>query len=232
MLLAIIPARGGSKGIPRKNLSLLNGRKLIEYSIEAAQRSQYIDDILLSTDDDEIASVGQQLGLDVSYRRPSVLAGDSSSMIDTLEHGICWIEKYKGEMPDEIILLQPTSPLRNVHDIDKAVVLFRDSMAPSLVSVHAMREHPCECIVDNFTTWDYLVTPSENVVRRQDYRHNYFYINGAIYIIKTNYLLSQRKFVTPQDTVVYEMPPERGIDIDNPIDLHIAAAIMNTIASL
>lgn len=228
MLLAIIPARGGSKGIPRKNMVLLKGRPLIEYTIEAALKSQLVDDILLSTDDDEIASVGQRLGLDVRYRRPAELAGDTTAMIDSLEHGIHWFEKACGTLPDEILLLQPTSPLRSVQDIDGAVALFRESMARSLVSVHPMGEHPCECIVGSGDKWDYLVRPPKGAVRRQDYKSNFYFINGAIYLADTQTLLSRRGFVRPGESAMYVMPRERGLDIDTFLDLALAEAIVDS----
>lgn len=226
-LLAIIPARGGSKGVPRKNLVLLRGRPLIEYSIEVAQNSTLIDEVLLSTDDDEIAGVGSRLGLDVSYRRPSELAQDTTSMIDSLEHGLHWFEMTRGELPDEVLLLQPTSPLRSVQDVDDAIVLFHESEAKFLVSVHAMGEHPCECIVGHKDRWEYLVNPPNGSVRRQDYKTDFFFINGAIYLAKTKALLSQRSFISPQETVMFPMPRERGLDVDTKLDLVIAESLMN-----
>ena len=226
MLLAVIPARGGSKGILRKNLALLNGKPLIQYTIEAALQSRFVDQILLSTDDDEIANVGQRLGLDVSYRRPAELAGDGTSMIDSIEHGLHWIEKKSGAMPNDLLLLQPTSPLRTVQDIDGAVTLFRKSDSRSVVSVHPMGEHPCECIVGSATNWHYLVPPPEGAVRRQDYENNFFFINGAIYLINTQTLLSRRRFFYPGESAMYVMQRDRGLDIDTALDLSIAEAVI------
>lgn len=228
MLLAVIPARGGSKGIPRKNVALLKGKPLIEYSIEAARKSRFIDEILLSTDDEEIAGVGQRLGLDVSYRRPPELAGDGAAMIDAVEHGLGWFKRARGRLPDEVLLLQPTSPLRSVQDIDGAVALFRESGARSLVSVHPMSEHPCECIVGAGNDWEYLVPPPKGSVRRQDYRNDFFFINGAIYLAETRTLLSRRAFIHPGETVMYVMPRERGLDIDTSVDLVVAEAMMRS----
>ncbi len=227
MLLAVIPARGGSKGVPRKNLALLNGKPLIQYTIEAAQKSRFIDDILLSTDDDEIAGVGQRLGLDVSYRRPSELAEDATGMIDVLEHGLQWVENIRGKLPDEVMLLQPTSPLRSAQDIDGAIALFRQSGAQFLVSVHPMSEHPCECITGRKNDWRYLVLPPVGVVRRQDYKEDFFFINGAIYLADTRALLSWRSFVHPQETSMFVMPRERGVDIDTDMDMVVAAAMID-----
>jgi N-acylneuraminate cytidylyltransferase/CMP-N,N'-diacetyllegionaminic acid synthase len=227
MLLAIIPARGGSKGIARKNLAPLNGRPLIEYTIKAAQQSKFINEILLSTDDEEIANVGRQLGLDVSYRRPRELAEDTTSMIDTLEHGINWIESSCGQLPEYTMLLQPTSPLRSVKDIDAAAALFYETSATSLASVHEMGEHPYECIVGSGKHSRYLVEPPVGVARRQDYKNEFNYINGAIYLAETTKLLSQRGFINMGETIFFPMPRERGVDVDTIIDLHIAEALIN-----
>jgi CMP-N,N'-diacetyllegionaminic acid synthase len=228
MLLAIIPARGGSKGIPKKNLALFNGKPLIEYSIDAAQKSKLIDDVLLSTDSEEIASIGVSMGLDMSYRRPSEIAEDQTSMFDTIEHCLSWFKKSRGQLPDEIILLQPTSPLRTSLDIDAAVEQFRESNSCTLMSVHSMSEHPSECIRVGDIDWQYVVAPPKEAVRRQDYEHNNFFINGAIYIAETKAYLSRRTFIDPRDTEVFVMPRERGLDIDTPLDLVIAESIMKT----
>jgi CMP-N,N'-diacetyllegionaminic acid synthase len=227
MLLAIIPARGGSKGILRKNLVSLNGRPLIEYTIKAAQKSKFINEILLSTDDEEIADVGRQLGLDVSYRRPMELAEDTTSMIDTLEHGLHWIESRFGQLPEDTMLLQPTSPLRSVQDIDDAVAIFYETSVTSLVSVHEMGEHPYECVVGSGNNWSYLVTPPSGIARRQDYKDKFNFINGAIYLAKTRCLLDQRSFININETHFFSMPRERGIDVDAYIDLYIAEALIN-----
>lgn len=226
MLLAVIPARGGSKGIPRKNLALLGGRPLIEYSIEAAQRSDAVDEVVLSTEDEEIAAVGERMGLDVTYRRPVELAGDATSMIDALAHALEWTARTRGRFPDEVMLLQPTSPLRSVEDIDGAVALLRESGAPSVVSVHPMAEHPSECVSLSGEDWEYLVPPPAGAVRRQDYDHHFFFINGAIYVAGCQALLSRRGFLYPGETALFVMPRGRGLDVDSPLDLRIAEAIM------
>ena len=148
-------------------------------------------------------------------------------MIDSLEHGLRWFEKSRGRLPDEILLLQPTSPLRSVQDIDGAVAFFRKSGALSLISVHPMAEHPCECIMGNSNGWEYLVSPPKGSVRRQDYKRDFFFINGAIYLAQTQTLLSRRGFIHPQETIMFVMPRERGLDIDTPLDLVIAEAMIS-----
>lgn len=226
MLLAVIPARGGSKGILRKNLALLNGKPLIEYTINAAQKSKFIDEILLSTDDENIAEVGRRLGLDVSYRRPVELATDTTSMIDTLEHALLWAELQYGQIPEDTILLQPTSPLRSAKDIDAAAAIFYETASTSLISVNEMAEHPYECIVGSGTNRSFLVTPPGGMVRRQDYSNEYYFINGAIYLAKTSTLLSQRGFMNIKNTYFFPMPRERGVDIDTYLDLYVAEALI------
>lgn len=227
MLLAIIPARGGSKGIPRKNLALLNGRPLIEYTLRAALDSKFIDDILLSTDDDEIASFALTLGLDTAYRRPAELALDTTPMIDTLTHGIQWYQKASKNMPQTTMLLQPTSPLRNAADIDHAISTYYEKSTSSLVSVHELNEHPYECIHGEGKDACYLVNPPVGVSRRQDYDNSYYYINGAIYISDTEKLLTRRSFIEIGDTYFLPMPRARGIDIDTPYDLKLSEVLLN-----
>jgi CMP-N,N'-diacetyllegionaminic acid synthase len=225
-LLAIIPARGGSKGIRRKNLALLDGRPLIDYAINACRESTAIDEILLSTDDDEISDAARRAGLASGYRRPAELAGDASPMIDVIEHALRWVEATRGQLPEEVILLQPTSPLRSASDIDDAVARFRESGARSLVSVHPMGEHPSECITIKNDRWEFLVPPPSGATRRQDYAGEFFFINGAIYIFEASWLLATRKLIDARETATYVMPRERGLDIDTELDLAIAEAIV------
>lgn len=226
MLLAIIPARGGSKGIPRKNLIPLGGKPLIEYTIIAAQKSKHIDHILLSTDDDAIAEFGKKMGLDINYRRPQELAADNTSMIDTLEHAVNWFSEHNGQKPLDTMLLQPTSPLRTSLDIDNAVNVYYQTASTSLVSVHEMHEHPYECIKGIGNDAHYLVVPPKETARRQDYDNSYHYINGAIYIANTDFLFSHRSFVKIGKTHFFPISRERGVDIDTPSDLCIADALL------
>jgi CMP-N,N'-diacetyllegionaminic acid synthase len=226
MLLAFIPARGGSKGIPRKNLALLAGRPLIQYTLEAALASARIDDILLSTDDEEIAAFCARAGVTTRYRRPAPLAGDDAPMLAALEHALEWHAREHGNTPEEVLVLQPTSPLRTAADIDGAVARFRQSAADTLASVHRLAEHPCECVAADGGGWRYLVPPPPQAIRRQDYGGSYFFLNGAVYLARTAALLRERRFVVPGATVLYEMPRARGLDVDSPLDLAYAEAVL------
>jgi N-acylneuraminate cytidylyltransferase/CMP-N,N'-diacetyllegionaminic acid synthase len=155
------------------------------------------------------------------------LAEDTTSMIDTLEHGLHWIESRFGQLPEDTMLLQPTSPLRSVEDIDAAVELFYETSSTSLVSVHEMGEHPYECVACSGNNMSYLVTPPSGIVRRQDYKDKFNFINGAIYLAKTRFLLDHRSFININETLFFSMPRERGVDVDTYIDLYIAEALIN-----
>jgi CMP-N,N'-diacetyllegionaminic acid synthase len=226
MLLAFIPARGGSKGIPRKNLALLGGKPLLAHTLAAALASRRIDDALLSTDDEEIATCAARCGLATRYRRPAELAGDASPMIAALEHALLWYARERGQRPDTLLVLQPTSPLRTTVDIDGAIASFAASGADTLASVHALGEHPSECVELQDHGWRYLAPPPPAAARRQDYRGRFCFINGALYLARTEVLLRERRFVIPGVTQLYEMPRERGVDVDSPLDLALAEALL------
>ena len=217
-IMAFIPARGGSKGIPHKNVALLAGKPLIQYTITAAQKSKYVNNIFLSSDDPEIIAFVKSLGLEVSYRRPVELAMDTTPMIDTVLHALEWLNN-KGYIPDIVLLLQPTSPLRRTKDIDGAIKQFLNSNKSSLMSVHEIAEHPYECVKLSQRGWTYLQKPEIPAYRRQDYQEKYYYINGAIYLADLEFLLKEKNFVVEGNTEVYIMPPAYGIDVDDSFDL-------------
>ena len=133
--LGLIPARGGSKGIPRKNLALLAGRPLLAYTCEAALGASGLGPILLSTDDEEIATVGRELGVEVPFLRPKSLAGEHTPMIEIMRHAVRWCEEHGKFEPDAVVLLQPTSPLRRREHIDRATERFSEGRADTLVTV-------------------------------------------------------------------------------------------------
>ena len=225
--VAFIPARGGSKGIPRKNLVPLAGRPLIQWTIDAVRESRTVDNIFLSSDDEEIISFCRSLGVDVPYVRPPELAMDNTSMIDTVRHALEWMAEHRPDgMPDNLLLLQPTSPLRTAEDIDGAVRQFKETGATSLVSVHEMTEHPYECVNLTHDGWSFLAKPEGRVERRQDYTGRYYFINGAMYLAKTRFILNEGVFLKESETGIYVMPPNRGLDIDQPWQLPLAEALL------
>ncbi len=216
-VLAVIPARGGSKGIPGKNLKLLGGKPLLAHSVHAARAAHCVARVLLSTDDPGIAESGKACGAEVPFLRPANLATDTSPVIDAVEHLLA----AQVSLPEFILLLQPTSPFRTAEDIDAAFNLMRSARADAIVSVTEAKDHPLLCKKMDFRgrLVPYVESPL-NATRRQDLPPAYV-PNGAIYLIKTDVLLSARAWC-PSGTCAYVMPPERSLDLDTPDDFEWA----------
>jgi CMP-N,N'-diacetyllegionaminic acid synthase len=226
-ILAFIPARGGSKGIPKKNIALLNGIPLVHYTIKAAQASRYVSDIFLSSDDPDVIQSCEAVGVKVPYRRPTSLAQDDTSTIDTVLHGLDWWKNNRGYLPDALLVLQPTSPLRTTEDIDGAIEAFSASSTQSLISVHKPADHPYKYMEASGNGWNFLKKADEGITRRQDFRGEFYVINGAIYIVSTDFLLSKKTFIVENETTLYQMPYVNGLDIDEPSHLKLAEFYMN-----
>lgn len=219
-ILGIIPARGGSKTIPRKNVKVLAGKPLIAWTIEAAQKSQYIDRLILSSEDAEIIEVAREWGCEVPFLRPAELAQDDTPGIEPVIHAIETI----GEKYDYVVLLQPTSPLRNVNDIDYCISYCIEENAQVCISV---------CEADKNPFWMHTLDKSQrlcplmpaglSIERRQDLPAVYVE-NGAIYVAKTSYLLKAKNFIT-EETLAYIMPAERSWDIDTEMDFRFCELI-------
>lgn len=220
-VIAIIPARGGSKGIPRKNIAPLCGKPLIAYTIAAAINSGCIDNVILSSDSKEILDCGRTCGLQSDHLRPDYLALDTTPTIDVL----LWeVERYEQEnqrRADTIILLQPTAPLRIASDIENALSAYKKAGQPSLISVYnAESVHPSIMYkMDNGRLSP--VGCKKNVpVRRQDFEPVYIR-NGAIYIVDRDYMIEHRR-IMDDHPAAYVMPQSRSINIDHPEDLEMA----------
>lgn len=218
-VLAIIPARGGSKGVPRKNIRDVAGKPLIAWSIEAGKRSRYIDRLMVSTEDAEIAEVARRCGAEVPFLRPAHLAKDDTPGIDPVLHAIAELPGY-----DLVVLLQPTSPLRDSADIDGCLELCLSTGASGCVSVTEPDKSPY---------WMYTVTGEgtmrpllepEGATRRQDLP-TVWALNGAVYVARVENLVAERSFVTA-DTRAYPMPKDRSADIDTEIDLVMADLLL------
>ena len=214
-ILAVIPARGGSKGIPRKNIKPFAGKPLIAWTIECALRSSVIDRVIVSTDDDEISEVALRHGATVPFLRPAELALDTTPGIDPVLHALDQLPEFNA-----VVLLQPTSPLRISADIDGTVALARQLRAPATVSVSPVKEHP---------NWMFRLTNEQRLdryadelpaVQRQALSVLYA-LNGAVYFARSDWLRERRSFLSPQ-TAGYVMPPERALDLDSPLDWRLA----------
>jgi len=220
-VLAIIPARGGSKRLPRKNVLPLAGKPLIVWSIEAALASVYIDKTIVSTDDAEIAEISRIAGASVPFMRPPELASDTATSADVVMHALDYLDSQNDHY-DYSVLLQPTSPLRTNTDIDAALELCIEKDANSIISV---------CETDHSPLWENTLPPDHSMVgfinesiaklRSQDLP-TYYRINGAIYISKTDDFKVRRTFFVPEKIYASIMPKERSIDIDTALDFAIA----------
>lgn len=223
--LAIVPARGGSRGAPGKNIAPVAGKPLIAWTLEAALGAASVDRVIVSSDNEEIIEVSTSYGGEAPFVRPDELAGDDTPGIMPVLHAIEWLDKNEGYHPDLIVLLQPTSPLRTSEDIDSAFKLAVEKNAESVVSVVPTPSHPhwMKRILPDGRMEDFI--PQIQVPQvRQDLTDAYA-LNGAVYLARTDLLISEKSFYTP-DTYAFTMPPERSLDVDTPWDLHLADLIL------
>lgn len=224
-ILAIIPARGGSKGVYRKNIKNLNGKPLISYTIEAGKKSKYIDRLVVSTDDKEIAEVSEKYGAEIPCLRPETLSGDASPTVDSVIHMINYLKQNEGYIPTHVMLLQCTSPLRNYKHINEAVEKFKNSSKSALVSVCESEVNPYWTNVFDGDELKPFIKNGCEITRRQDLPSIYR-LNGAIYIIRTDILLEEKTF-QPSSLTGYIMDTYYSVDIDTELDFKIAEVIMN-----
>lgn len=219
-VLGIIPARGGSKGVPKKNIRHLLGKPLISWTIEEANKSKYIDRLIVSTDDQEIAEVSKTWGAEIPFIRPSELAQDDTPGIDPVLHAIKMLPDY-----EYIVLLQPTSPLRLVQDVDTCLERVVEQEADSCVSVTLSDKSPYWMYqLTNESELKPVVVPDKPVLRRQD-APDVFVLNGAVYVANTSWLQETRSFLH-KETIGYVMPKERSIDVDTELDFCILETII------
>lgn len=224
--LGFIPARGGSKGIPRKNLVPVAGKPLIAHTFDAALRSKRLDRTMLSTDDPAIAEAGRNCGVEVPFLRPAELAKDDSVLELAMLHALAYLKDNEGYLPDAVVLLQPTSPMRRPEQIDAAIDLFEKEGADSLVSVSRPMEHPCDMASFEGKRMSMLFqTEGFKAGRQRQEYPDFFFINGAIYITKSD-VLSATKSRFAGAIVPYRMPQLDSIDIDSEDDMRIAELIL------
>lgn len=224
--LAVIPARAGSKGIPNKNIVKINGKYLIQYAIDTAIESKYLDKIIVSTDSIMIANIAKSCGADVPFLRPKELATDTAKTIDVLVHAVEQL-KINKESYDYIVLLQPTQPLRQSFHIDEAIEKIANSKENSLVSVSEVREHPILMRTINEEDILLQLLNMRSTVRRQDFSKIHK-VNGAIYINKLNEDFD-RSLSLNDNKLAYIMDKKYDLDIDEPEDLSILKLRINNI---
>lgn len=222
-ILAIIPARGGSKRLPRKNIMPLFDKPLIAWSIEAAKKSKYIDNVIVSSDSEEILEVARAFEANTPFVRPKELAADDTRSIDVVIHALNF---YEGDKYDCVILLQPTSPLRDEQDIDRAIEYFFIKNATSVIGVCEVEHSPLwSNTLDESMSMDNFLDDRYNNSRSQDLP-TYYRINGAFYMSKVSSVLKNETFFTKKDIYAYQMSQEHSVDIDTFFDFITAESIL------
>ena len=218
-IMALIPARGGSKGIKNKNVKKLNGVQLIGHTIKQALDVDIIDDIIVSTDNNNIKKIALKYGASVPFKRPDKLSNDTATNIDVALHAI---KKIKCDI---LIILQPTSPLRKSSDITSSLKLLLNKDVKAVVSVNKNKSY----VYSFQTNTSKLIRNAEKLSKistnRQDHQ-DYFSVNGAIYATFTNFFLNEKTFFT-KNTCIYEMPIHRSVDIDEMNDWKLVEKILS-----
>ncbi|MEK3854451.1 acylneuraminate cytidylyltransferase family protein [Cytobacillus sp. FSL H8-0458] len=225
-ILAVICARGGSKGVPNKNIRLLNGKPLIAYTIELAKEYKKFHRIIVSTDSEEISKVAEQYGAEVPFLRPNELSLDHSPKIPVLQHAVKFLQEQENEKYDLIVDLDPTSPLRTIQDIDNCInkmIKYRPNVVFSVTKAH---KNPYFNMVEEKDGKVYLSKQLKHPVSRRQDAPAVFELNASVYVYQPDFLLKTNSIFTDNSMAV-EMPEERSIDIDRPIDFEFIEFLMN-----
>lgn len=226
-MIAIIPARGGSKGLPGKNIKQLCGKPLIAYSIEAALNSKYIDRVIVTTDSAAIASVSEKYGAEVPFLRPENLASDTASAVDVYLHAVEYLMQESHSRIDKFMVLLPTAPLRTTIHINEAIEKFNRQKAVSLISVKEA-ETPVTWYMNKDKN-DYIFNAgfgTGNAVTNRQVNLRYYIPNGAIYILDYELLKNQKTYYC-KNTIGYVMSEENSVDIDTLVDFEYAEFLMS-----
>lgn len=226
-MIAFIPARGGSKGVPGKNIKPLCGKPLIAYTIEACKKAKGVDRVIVTTDDEEIAKVAKEWGAEVPFMRPDYLASDTASAVDVYIHAAEWVMNETGEKLDKFMVCLGTVPCRDEHHIDEALEQFEKQQATTLISFTEAEVPPGWYHVMNEEGRVFNAgfgANGKNMANRQ-LNDKYYIPNGAIYILDYELLKEKRTYYC-DNTVSYIMSREDSVDIDYPIDFEIATLMM------
>jgi CMP-N-acetylneuraminic acid synthetase len=217
-VLGLIPARGGSKGVPRKNIRLLCGKPLLQYSVEAGLSARRLSDVVMSTDDEEIAEVGRACGAEVPFLRPAELARDDTPTLPVVQHAVRWLEE-RDRRYDAVCLLQPTNPLRRAEDIDASVELLENSRADSVISVLRVPAefNPHWVYFRDESGLLYLSTGEKAPISRRQDLPAAFHRDGSVYVTRRDVLMEGDSLYGPS-IAGYLMDPKRSVNIDDESD--------------
>ena len=224
-ILGIIPARGGSKGIPRKNIADVNGKPLLAYTIEAALRSKYINMVAVSSDDKEILKIAKKFGAE-SISRPPKWAQDDSPNEPVIFHALQWLKKNRSYVPDIIVYLLPTSPLRTWKDIDASITLLLQKKAHAVVGVHEISRTYLKTFIINQGGWIQAAVRRSYPITARQKLPNVYLANGAIFAVVREIFTKYGSLLPPSRIVPFVTDETRSIDIDTPDDLQRVRVIM------
>ncbi len=220
MILGVIPARGGSKGVPGKNIRLVRGKPLIGYAIECGLKAASIDHLIVSTDRPEIAEIAVSFGADVPFMRPAELATDTAPTLPVLQHAVVEAEKHYGKTVECIVVLDPTAPLRKTEDIEACIQMFKKSNCDAVISGNVAHRNPYFNMVQNRDGYMDLVIPSgHSITRRQD-SPEVFDLNTVAWVYSRKALMDEKARL-PKKTLLYKVPSESSIDLDTEFDFSL-----------
>jgi CMP-N-acetylneuraminic acid synthetase len=231
-VLALVPARGGSKGIPRKNIRLLAGKPVLGYAVEAGLAASLVDRVVCSTDDEEIAQVAHDCGAEVPFLRPAELAQDTTEDWPVFKHALDWLREHEGYEPDIVVNLRPTSPLRRVEHVDGAIQLLLDSGADSVKSVCVARQHPHKMwrmpngpadLMQPFVTTPFRLSRGPDVPRAE--LETVYWQNGVVDVTRRSVILEQGVMIG-RTVAGLVTEPEDSADLDTPFDLLVAELLI------
>lgn len=229
-MLAVVPARGGSKGIPRKNLQVLAGKPLVAHAVEAGLAARLVDRVLCSTDDEEIAEAARFAGAEVPFLRPAALAGDASEDWPVFVHALDWLDQNEDWRPDLVVNLRPTSPLRRPSHVDAAIELLLGTGAESVKAVSLARQHPHKMwvreqsgLVEPYLNTSFRLERGPDVPRAQ--LEDVYWQNGVVDVTRRDVILEQKRMIG-QRVAGLVTDAADAIDIDTPLDLQLAALLL------
>ncbi len=231
-MLAVVPARGGSKGIPRKNIRLLAGKPVLGYAVEAGLAAHLVDRVVCSTDDPEIAEVARSCGAEVPFLRPSELAQDDTEDWPVFVHALRWLEEHEGWIPDVVVNLRPTSPLRRVEHVDRAIELLIETGADSVKSVSLARQHPHKMWLlaeassgpmRPFLDTAFRLERGPDVPRAE--LEPVYWQNGIVDVTRRSVILEQGVMIGANVAGLVTDPSD-AVDLDTPLDLALAELLL------
>ena len=222
--ISVIPARSGSKGIKNKNIIKIGKKPLVQHTFEAAFNSKIHKNFVL-TDNIKIKKIAKQFKINTQYNRPKNFSKSTTSLVETLSHFNKWLAKKKIDY-DFMVILQPTSPLRDYKDINNCLKIIEKTKNSSLFSISESIEHPYETIIKNKKVWKFVLKKSKKFYRRQDFDIKTYFINGAIYI-SSKKLILQKKIFTNSNHSLYIMPKRKSLEINDKDEAHIIDCIIN-----